>query len=92
MSDLGRCPQGSNRVIRGGSWNNDDAGNFRAANRNNNDPANRNDNNGFRACLARAQETPRSGRAADQEGVPSLRKGIPEGEEGRRSGAGSLGE
>ncbi len=38
---------GSNRVNRGGAWNND-ASNARAANRNNNDPANRNDNLSFR--------------------------------------------
>jgi hypothetical protein len=38
---------GSNRVNRGGSFNND-ASNARAANRNNNDPSNRNSNNGFR--------------------------------------------
>lgn len=43
---------GSNRVIRGGSWNND-ARNVRAAYRNWNDPGNRNDNLGFR--LAGAQ-------------------------------------
>ena len=36
------------RVVRGGSWNNDNPDNFRAANRNNNHPDNRNDNNGFR--------------------------------------------
>ncbi|MDX2285867.1 MAG: SUMF1/EgtB/PvdO family nonheme iron enzyme [Bacteroidia bacterium] len=38
---------GSNRVNRGGSWNND-AANLRAANRNNNTPDNRNNNLGFR--------------------------------------------
>jgi len=38
---------GSNRVIRGGSWNNN-ASNCRSANRNNNDPFNRNNNIGFR--------------------------------------------
>ncbi|MEM9723096.1 MAG: SUMF1/EgtB/PvdO family nonheme iron enzyme [Bacteroidota bacterium] len=38
---------GSNRVLRGGSWNND-ATNLRVSNRNNNDPSNRNNNNGFR--------------------------------------------
>ena len=44
---------GSKRVVRGGSWNND-ARNVRAANRNANDPGNRNENLGFR--LAREQE------------------------------------
>ncbi|MBI2297940.1 MAG: SUMF1/EgtB/PvdO family nonheme iron enzyme [Armatimonadetes bacterium] len=37
------------RVNRGGSWNNDPA-DLRVANRNRNDPTNRNDNNGFRAA------------------------------------------
>ncbi|MBT4837230.1 MAG: SUMF1/EgtB/PvdO family nonheme iron enzyme [Methylococcales bacterium] len=38
---------GSNRVNRGGSWNNN-ASNSRSANRNNNSPDNRNNNIGFR--------------------------------------------
>lgn len=38
---------GSSRVLRGGSWNNN-AMNCRSANRNNNDPTNRNNNIGFR--------------------------------------------
>lgn len=38
---------GSNRVIRGGSWNNN-AQNLRSAQRNNDHPDNRNDNVGFR--------------------------------------------
>jgi len=38
---------GSNRVKRGGSWNNN-ARNCRSANRNNNTPGNRNNNLGFR--------------------------------------------
>ncbi|MEI8043057.1 MAG: SUMF1/EgtB/PvdO family nonheme iron enzyme [Verrucomicrobiota bacterium] len=50
---LGWWPQGSNRVIRGGSWNND-ASNCASANRNNNNPSNRNNNNGFRVVLAPA--------------------------------------
>lgn len=41
---------GSNRVNRGGSWNNDPA-NLRSANRNNNTPDNRNNNLGFR-CVS----------------------------------------
>jgi len=41
----------SNRVLRGGSWNNS-AVNCRVSNRNNNDPSNRNDTNGFRVVLS----------------------------------------
>ena len=48
---LKRRQRKSNRVVRGGSWNNDNPDNFQASNRNNNDPDNRNDNNGFR-CAA----------------------------------------
>lgn len=48
--DLGPPQSGVARVLRGGSWNNNNAGNFRCAYRNNNDPDNRNDNNGFRAA------------------------------------------
>lgn len=42
--------EGDNRVVRGGSWNNDNTDNFRCAYRNNNRPDNRNDNNGFRCA------------------------------------------
>ncbi|MBI5287103.1 MAG: SUMF1/EgtB/PvdO family nonheme iron enzyme, partial [Deltaproteobacteria bacterium] len=38
------------RVLRGGSWNNN-PGNTRAANRNRNNPDNRNNNNGFRCAI-----------------------------------------
>ena len=38
------------RVLRGGSWNNDNPDNFLASNRNNNNPDHRNDNNGFRCA------------------------------------------
>jgi hypothetical protein len=38
-----------NRVCRGGSWNNNPK-NVRAANRNNNNPTNRNNNLGFRVA------------------------------------------
>lgn len=39
----------SNRVLRGGSWNNNPE-NLRSANRNRNNPTNRNNNNGFRVA------------------------------------------
>ena len=39
------------RVVRGGSWNNNERVNLRSAYRNNDDPRNRNDNNGFRVVL-----------------------------------------
>ena len=42
--------EGSNRVYRGGSWNNN-ADNCRVANRNDNHPDNRNNNQGFRAAF-----------------------------------------
>ena len=45
-------PPGNSRVVRGGSWNNNQD-NARAAYRNNNDPDNRNDNNGFRVVVVR---------------------------------------
>jgi hypothetical protein len=42
--------EGASRVLRGGSWNNDNTDNFRCAYRNNNKPDNRNNNNGFRCA------------------------------------------
>jgi hypothetical protein len=41
---------GDNRVVRGGSWNNNQD-NARVSNRNNNNPNNRNNNNGFRVVV-----------------------------------------
>ena len=46
---------GSNRILRGGSWNNN-ATNVRTANRNNNTPSNRNNNIGFRVLVPAALE------------------------------------
>ena len=43
--------EGSNRVLRGGSWNNNGR-NTRSANRNRNEPTNRNNTIGFRLSLA----------------------------------------
>ena len=48
---MGNCQKGENRVIRGGSYFNEDQ-NCRAANRNHNEPTNRNDNIGFRLALS----------------------------------------
>ncbi|WP_221407654.1 SUMF1/EgtB/PvdO family nonheme iron enzyme [Thermoflexibacter ruber] len=42
---------GTNRVNRGGSWNNNPE-NCRVANRNNNTPTNRNNNLGFRLVIS----------------------------------------
>ena len=55
---MGFRPQGSNRVNRGGSWNNN-ANNCRVANRNNNNPDNSNNNIGFRAVLPPAHQIQR---------------------------------
>jgi formylglycine-generating enzyme required for sulfatase activity len=41
----------ANRVLRGGSWNNNNTDNFRCDNRNRNNPHNRNNNRGFRLSL-----------------------------------------
>ena len=46
--DLAPPSNGADRVLRGGSWNNDNTDNFRCAYRNNNDPDNRNHNLGLR--------------------------------------------
>jgi hypothetical protein len=58
--------KGSNRVNRGGSWNND-ASNVRAANRNNNTPGNRNNNLGLRP--ASSGRHPSSWRSGQKIGV-----------------------
>jgi len=55
------------RVLRGGSWNNND-NNCRLANRNNNNPDNANNNNGFRIVRTPA----RRNRAV---GIPRARSG-----------------
>ncbi len=44
---------GGNRVNRGGAWNNNGR-NCRSAYRNANEPGDRNNNLGFRVCLARS--------------------------------------
>ena len=53
VTDPQGLASGSNRVLRGGSWNNTTR-NCRSANRNRNNPSNRNDNNGFRLALSSA--------------------------------------
>jgi formylglycine-generating enzyme required for sulfatase activity len=46
---VGLDPQTTNRVLRGGSWNNN-TNNVRSSNRNNNTPDNTNNNIGFRVA------------------------------------------
>ena len=54
--NIGSDAKGSNRVIRGGNWNNN-AENCRVANRNNNTPDNCNNNIGFRLACSSKQQT-----------------------------------
>jgi formylglycine-generating enzyme required for sulfatase activity len=51
---VGQRGKNGARVVRGGSWNNNDT-NLRASNRNNNEPGNRNYNNGFRCASGASQ-------------------------------------
>lgn len=63
---------GANRVNRGGSWNNN-ARNCRAANRNRNEPGNRNNNLGFRVALAPAPAAQEKSRrpSVGPDGIPA---------------------
>lgn len=95
MTGCGRGRQGSNRVNRGGAWNSN-ARNLRAANRNANEPGNRNDNLGFR--LAGAQTLPRAAcvrSAPDQTAVATggaCRRRTQRGPRRASSGSGCAGE
>jgi len=60
---------GTDRVIRGGSWN-DFGRNARSAYRNRNDPGNRDNDLGFRFALAREKQ-----RTLDPIGIPSAQCG-----------------
>ncbi len=55
---------------RGGSWNNN-ASNARVANRNNNDPSNRNNNLGFRLSSSRQPHTVAARWAASKDSAPA---------------------
>ena len=57
MPAVGRRHSATDRVRRGGSWDND-AGNLRAANRDDDDPADADDNLGFRCCSSRTKSSP----------------------------------
>src|SRR5271157_2356963 len=64
----GRRP--SSRVLRGGSFNNQ-ASNVRSANRNNNVPADRNNNNGFRAASTLPCQNPQGDTCGACQGAKS---------------------
>lgn len=76
---------GSNRVLRGGSWINN-AVNARSAQRNANDPGNRNDNIGFRLAPARMGVDARMGKTSDPT-IFRSRRVHPSGENARPPGA-----
>ncbi|MEQ1747468.1 MAG: SUMF1/EgtB/PvdO family nonheme iron enzyme [Saprospiraceae bacterium] len=66
--------KGSNRVLRGGSWINNPQ-NCRVANRNNNDPTNRNNKIGFRLAASPSSSQARScTTSTEQRVVPLLAK------------------
>jgi hypothetical protein len=85
----------ASRVLRGGSWNNDNPDNFRCAYRNNNHPDNRNHNNGFRVAstipcrsLVLHGERERAGRVqtgSRPQGQISKRRGAAGSPQGRTS-------
>jgi len=62
-------PEPSARVVRGGSWNNNQR-NARCADRNRNNPNNRNRNNGFRVVAVGGGMALRSG--ADMQSLPGF--------------------
>ena len=66
MTD-GLDPNTTNRVLRGGSWNND-TNNLRSSNRNDNTPGNTNNNNGFRVASTQgcAGKLPREDHASSR--------------------------
>jgi len=62
-SRLKRRHRPTSRVLRGGSWNNNDPDNLLSSYRNNNHPDNRNNNIGFR-CVVSERRTPKDGQPA----------------------------
>jgi formylglycine-generating enzyme required for sulfatase activity len=75
----------ANRVLRGGSWN-DNARNVRAAYRNDNDPADRNDDIGFRCARAHERVGASAPEQAGFHGVAGDSRRSPKRDGGRRAG------
>ena len=68
LAFLGRATWTARGVLRGGSWNNNPQ-NLRAADRNNNNPDNRNNNIGFRVALGWQYDFRQNSRVKALEGV-----------------------
>ena len=75
MKEQRTFPKGSNRVNRGGSWNNS-AENCRVSNRNRNTPDNRNNNLGLRLALQLSPLGLRNGMRKEQEMCPARTHGM----------------
>jgi hypothetical protein len=73
MTEVIRLPE---IMLRGGSWNNENPQNFRAAYRNRNEPQNRNNNRGFRFMFSSIPFSSLRGRLPASQNNAWLRLGV----------------